>query len=589
MSTKHFFTDAGSMVIESLRTLAACNPHIGLDEPNRVIYSKTHPPSRVAIVSGGGSGHEPAWSGYVGDGMLASVANGDIFASPSAKQVSAAIDIVASDTGVILAITNYTGDNLHFGLAREKALAKGLKKVAILRATDDAVLPRKTIERTGRRGLAGNILTLKIIGAAAQADWNFEQVLELGEQLNLNLVTIGSSLDHCDIPGRVSPEKVPEDVCVLGMGIHNEPGLQKIKPIPSIEELMKEMLGFLLALNDGERSYVEFKPDDVVVLFVNNFGGLSNVELNAIAQVAIRQLKQSWKIVPVRVFSGTFETSLNGPGFSVSLCNVSGVSRSISNPTDTILSFIDAPTDAPAWPRTTSYRKGLSDPTKANGAVNGANKRWETKRMEVQVNPESLEQSIRKGCNRAIDAEPILTKWDMQMGDGDCGEAVKAVLAKLDKGITKSGSLFATLEQVLDCMEDIGGSLGAILSIFLASFTASLQQAVVESSSKIPTIEMIGTSAGHALENLKLDTSARVGDRTVMDALIPFCEMLVKAENLGVAVQACKDGAESTRGMKARFGRATYVSGGETCKDTPPDPGAWAIYELFLGLQEGWN
>ena len=161
MSIKHFFHSTEGVVVLGLESLVARNSHLALDAPNKVVYSKTHSPSKVTVISGGGSGHEPAWSGYVGDGMLAAAVNGEVFASPSTKQVMAAIKHVPSNAGVILCITNYTGDNLHFGLAKEKAMGMG-KKVAILRMTDDVALGRQQTSNLGRRGLAGNMFGKRV-------------------------------------------------------------------------------------------------------------------------------------------------------------------------------------------------------------------------------------------------------------------------------------------------------------------------------------------------------------------------------------------------------------------------------------------
>lgn len=139
MSTKHFFPQTEGVVVQGLESLVARNNHLALDAPNKVVYSQTHQPTKVSVISGGGSGHEPAWSGYVGDGMLAAAVNGEVFASPATKQIMAAISHVGSDAGIILCITNYTGDNLHFGLAREKAVGMGYK-IGVLRMTDDVAL-----------------------------------------------------------------------------------------------------------------------------------------------------------------------------------------------------------------------------------------------------------------------------------------------------------------------------------------------------------------------------------------------------------------------------------------------------------------
>jgi dihydroxyacetone kinase len=240
MSRKHFFTKPEGVVQHMLNSLVTRNKHMALDEASRVVYSRTHKPSQVTIISGGGSGHEPSWSGMVGDGMLSAAICGDIFASPSTKQVMAGIRNVPSNEGVILCITNYTGDMLHFGLAREKGQALGYK-VDVVCMAEDASLGRKKSEKVGRRGLAGNLLgrspshryrveelltgpvVIKLIGAASEKNWSFEKCKKMGELGNSQLVTIGTSLDHCHVPGREAFESVQDNACVIGMGIHNEP------------------------------------------------------------------------------------------------------------------------------------------------------------------------------------------------------------------------------------------------------------------------------------------------------------------------------------------------------------------------------
>lgn len=152
-------TAANTLVPRYLRALTAANPHLGLIDSERVVYQKHHDPSTVSVISGGGSGHEPGWSGYVGEGALSAVACGDIFASPSTKQILAAMSSVPSDEGHILMITNYTGDKLHFGLAAERAKANGSSKnVAVIPLTDDVSLGRSKSAVVGRRGMPGHVL-----------------------------------------------------------------------------------------------------------------------------------------------------------------------------------------------------------------------------------------------------------------------------------------------------------------------------------------------------------------------------------------------------------------------------------------------
>ena len=491
--------------------------------------------------------------------MLAAAVNGEVFASPSTKQIMAAINHVPSDAGIILCITNYTGDNLHFGLAREKAAGMG-KKVAICRMTDDAVLGRKQTENTGRRGLAANMFVLKLCGSAAEDGYDFEKCMKIGTAVNANAVTVGSSLDHCHIPGREHHRSIPEDAYVLGMGIHNEPGLHEVSPIPAVEDVVTDMLKFCLEPNDEDRAFVEFKPDDVVCLLINNFGGMSNFELEALTTVTRRILDKDWKIQPARVYAQCFETSLNAPGWSISLLNVSGIERHANTSVFTLMHLLDKDTKAPAWPRN-GYRdvkipkERMQNQTST--AADGASYKG------PQVDPSTLESSLRRACNAAIQAEPEITKWDIQMGDGDCGEAVegmcKGVLKKLDSGLCKEGQLFHILDEVETAVEEIGGTLGAIISIVLASFTTHLRRAYAENEAGFQMdVRAVGAAAGQALQNLMGYTSARKGGRTVMDALIPFCETLEKERDLSKAVEAAESGAKGTSGMKASFGRGEY-------------------------------
>lgn len=365
MSSKHYFPDtaANELVPAALRALTTATPHLHLLQADRVVLNAAHKQGTVALISGGGSGHEPGWAGYVGDGLLAGAACGDIFASPSMKQVLAAIRGVpgaaTSTAGTLLMITNYTGDRLHFGLAAERAKALGLSggRVEVLPATDDVSIPRSRV-RVGRRGMPGHVLTLKCTGAASAEGRDFDACVRIAKAVNEQLVTIGSALDHCHVPGRQNHEAVGDDVCVVGAGIHNEPGAELLTPFPSVPDLIKHLLNRLCDPTDTERAFVDFSDaTDEVVLLINNYGGLSNLELGALADEVIQQLAATWKIVPVRILCGVFETSLNGPGFSVSLANFGKAAKAagLAGGATELLALLDAPTDAPAWPKTAVY------------------------------------------------------------------------------------------------------------------------------------------------------------------------------------------------------------------------------------------
>ncbi|KAA8908088.1 hypothetical protein TRICI_004839 [Trichomonascus ciferrii] len=585
MSCKHFFSNANSLVPSYLKGFVRVNPDLSLVEEERVVYNPHHSKKKVSLVSGGGSGHEPAWSSYVGDGMLTAAVNGDIFASPSAKQVMAGIDASPSDEGIILLITNYTGDKLHFGLACEKAKTHlKNKKVTVLSSTDDVALGRQNTGMVGRRGLAANVVLIKLLGAAAEAGKPYEYCVELGKAINDNMATMGSSLDHCHVPGRINHEAVPEDEVILGMGIHNEKGFKSVSPIPPADELIKTTLDYLLDPNDENRNYLNNRQKgDKFVLLVNNFGGVSALELGALTNEAIDQLESTWDITPHKIFSGHFEASLNGPGFSVSLVNVSAISRDTKIDVQELVDFLEAPTSAPGWPGSRpNVNKTPEFPYKPFLTTTQLD---ETK--NCKIDPEVAKKTILQAAHRAIESEPKLTEWDMVMGDGDCGETVKEICQditkKVNNGLTDSGNLLAILHDIIASVENMGGTLGAIIAIFLSAFTAELE------SFKEVSSDAFAASAKAGIEALFHHTGARVGDRTVMDTLIPFCTKLHETSSFKESVTAAKEGAEYSAKCKAKFGRATYVQAGQEGVTEIPDPGAWALYEVVQGIQDALN
>ncbi|OAQ66799.1 dihydroxyacetone kinase [Pochonia chlamydosporia 170] len=614
MSTRHYFpsTAANTLVPRALRALTTANPHLSLDEPHRVIANKNHDPSNVSIIGGGGSGHEPAWSGYVGDGLLSAAACGDIFASPSASQVLAAMEAAPSEQGTILLITNYTGDRLHFGLAAEKARAKaaspsqyGNGKIAIVAATDDVSIGRSKCAKVGRRGLPGHIFTMKTVCSAAAENWSFENCVRVGEAVNAQTVSIGSALDHCHVPGR-QHQSVPDDTCVIGAGIHNEPGQRMISPFPSVDDVVKQCLGLLCDMDDPERAFVKFEHEDEIALLVNNNGGISALELGALADEVQSQLAERYDLKPCRTLVGAFETSLNAPGFSISLVNLSAAARECDTAASTLLEFLDRPTTAVSWPNTIRSMINTAKPNPMVN-VNGGNEKWSQKGQDLEANmpvdaPRTkrhflidaslLDAAVRSACKAAITSEPYLTKWDMVMGDGDCGEAVKdlceAVLRMLDSGAASSGSLLDILQTLMEIVDAMGGTLGAIFGIFLSAFYSALAKHADQSQPSGQASGMspiFASSVASAVESLQRHTPAREGDRTVMDVLIPFAMTYAQSNDFVAGVQTAGTKALATRFIKPRLGRASYV--GDAAAKEVPDPGAWALYEMLWGIAEG--
>ena len=226
----------------------------------------------------------------------------------------------------------------------------------------------------------------------------------------------------------------------------------------------------------------------------------------------------------------------------------------------------------------------------------------------MEVDPVFLDSIIRSGCKAAIAAEPNLTKWDMVMGDGDCGEAVygvsqgkralssillhsllifnpQAIIRILDSKDLLKGSVFDLLSAIMDAVDDMGGTLGAILGILLSAFSTSLRTHVKKLGTSSPEPSVYAQALAEAVTTLKSYTSAREGDRTVMDVLLPFADRFSETNDFHAAVEKAYERAEATRLLKPRFGRATYVA--EAAGQELPDPGAWALYEMVNGMSNG--
>ena len=421
MSSKHFINDPTHLVSSALHSLTLTNPNVALDAANKVIYRRPRDDgarAQVSILSGGGSGHEPSFAAMVGPGMLSAAVAGTIFASPSAEQVRAGIaSRVDHERGVLVVVMNYTGDVLNFGIAVEKARAAGVP-VDMVVVGDDVGVGRAKAGKVGRRGIAGTVLVLKIAGALAAQGRSLEEVAKVARLTAENLVSVGASLEHVHVPGRAADQEGALAVgeVEIGMGIHNEAGSGR--GTMDLPELVGKMLAQLLDPEDEDRAFLSVNSNEVVLL-INNLGGVSVLEMGGITTEVVSQLRDAYGIKPVRILSGTYMTSLNGLGFSISLLNV--VNTDIGGPG--MLELLDAPSEVPGW--SAPIRKETWEAN--NQAV-----REGTSRVTEEVKPSGLkldaaaaESSLKSALDRVIAAEPEVTRFDTVVGDGDCGIGLK--------------------------------------------------------------------------------------------------------------------------------------------------------------------
>lgn len=287
--------DSQRLVRESLEGLVAAVPHLSLmmDEGVRVVLDNARKNSAdsVAVVSGGGSGHEPAQAGFVGRGMLAAAVCGDVFASPNSEAILAAIHHLAPSP-VVLLVTNYTGDRLAFGIAAERARAAGLK-VEMVVIDDDVAIDHPGI--AGRRGIAGTMLVIKAAGAAAAAGKTLEEVADAARRAASSVATLGVALDVCSVPGAPPSTRLGPGDVEIGLGIHGEPGYENA-PWAPLDDLVQRMLRRLLSFgetgDEGAAAHAALNaPGAPLALLVNNLGGTSNLELHAVARRALAWLR----------------------------------------------------------------------------------------------------------------------------------------------------------------------------------------------------------------------------------------------------------------------------------------------------------
>lgn len=564
----------------ALRSITLINPSTALDASNKILYLRPHHAlSQVSLISGGGAGHEPSFTAFVGHGLLSAAVSGTIFASPSTEQIHTAImSRVDREQGVLAIVLNYTGDVMNFGSAVEKARAAGVK-VEMVVVGDDVGVGRAKAGKVGRRGIAGTVLVLKIAGALAASGASLQDIHSVAKLTAENIVSVAASLDHVHVPGRALPDPKSKEALAteeveIGMGIHNESGSERA--VACLPEMVKVMLKQLLDWEDKDRAFLRVDSNEVVLL-VNNLGGVSVLEMGGITTEVVTQLEIHYNIKPVRILSGTYMTSLNGLGFSISLLNT--VNTNLGGLS--MLQLLDAPSEVTGWHapiRKETWEEKSNqtrdDPVKSPEHI---------KASGLKMDPKMSEAALKSALERVIAAEPDITRYDTIVGDGDCGIGLKRGAEAIMRMLTEtgfSGDIVVDISRVVAVVErSMDGTSGALYTIFLNSLVHELRR---ESSAVETTPRVWATALRQALRALSRYTPAQPGDRTLIDALNPFVETLDKTGNIMKAAEASRIAAERTKGMKASLGRAVYVGG--TSYKQVPDPGAWGLSEFFLGL-----
>jgi dihydroxyacetone kinase len=552
---KKLINDVSQVVPDMLNGLVALNPHLALLQGKTIVVradaAQAAARGEVALISGGGAGHEPAHGGYVGAGMLSAAVAGEVFTSPSTDAVLDAIRAVAGPAGVLLIVKNYTGDRLNFGLAAEIARAEGIPVEMVIVADDVALSAHG--QHAGRRGLAGTVLVHKIAGAAAQGA-SLAEVAQVARDAIAALATMGVALTPCTVPAAGKPGfTLADNEIEWGLGIHGEPGIERGALVPAdaiVARLLQQIAGDL-KLRRGDR----------VALLVNNLGGTPASELDIVADAALRDL-HARGVEVARAWAGTFLSALDMAGISLTVLRVD----------DRRLGLLDAPALTSAWP-TLGGRLATTPVKPAAPAPH-------VKRNDRMAADARLRRVIEAVCVCLTGAEAVLTDMDQRVGDGDLGismaRAAQGIRDEVDEWPAETDpaavlrAMSATIRRV------VGGTSGPLYAILLMRAAATLD------SVKTNDLRAWSAAFSAAVEGVSELGGAHPGDRTMIDALYPAAQALQAALDSGknedaaisAAVDAAVDGAAKTASMTPRRGRSSYL--GDRALGFA-DPGAHAV------------
>ena len=493
----------------------------------------------VALISGGGSGHEPAHAGFVGPGMLTAAVCGEVFASPSVDAVLAGILAVTGEAGCLLIVKNYTGDRLNFGLAAERARAMG-KRVEMVVVDDDVALP----DLPQARGVAGTLFVHKIAGHLARSGADLDTVAAAARDAVDRMASIGMSLSTCTVPGSAREDRIPAGKAELGLGIHGEPGVDLVDhdgARAAIDALATRLLPHL-----GEGGHVAL---------LNNLGATTPLEM-AILTEALARSELGGRL-----------THLIGPAPMMTSLDMHGVSLSVLPAEGAVLDALTAEVPLAAWPGC----HPLGAP--------------EIRAMPDGMAPQTFDASadparravLDRACDVLIAAEGDLNALDAKSGDGDTGAtlATAARALKDRAGALPLGGPHGPLMRAIgqELSQTMGGSSGVLLAILFSAAGEAAEGGA----------DLVGALRA-GLRRMQEVGGAAPGDRTMIDALAPAMDAL--EDGLGAAARSARSGAEATAGMtRAKAGRASYV-GADKLKGHA-DPGAEAVARLFEGLARG--
>ncbi|MEH3077829.1 MAG: dihydroxyacetone kinase subunit DhaK [Quadrisphaera sp.] len=561
----HFLPDAASAVADAARGLAMAHPaDVGVVlDPLHLYARRKAPGRRVAIVSGGGAGHEPMHAGFLGPGGLDAACPGLVFTSPHHRQVHAAARGVAGPGGVLLVVKNYTGDVICFAIAAERLRAEGVPVETVL--VDDDLATEGTPSdgdddggtASQRRGTAATVLVEKVLGAAADRGDDLASLAALGRDAaaRARSLAVASRAQTSLATGQPAFE-LGLDELERGVGIHGERAASTTSRPPT-RELVAGMVSELLEGLEAAGAGVD---DDGVALLVNGLGGATSLELHALRALVGDLLAERGVRVATSLV-GTFTAALDMRGFSLTLLALRpGWAELLAAPTATpslpALPREEAPQVAERLDEASAPGSGDS----STGSSHGQDR-------------DDAGAAVVAGWAQALgEAHDDLTRLDQLAGDGDFGDNVASGLTHAQR---RGGTLSAAAGAFLD---EVGGSSGPLLGLLLTELVPAVRRG--DPSEVGPDVGAALRSGAQAVTRVG---GAQVGDRTFLDALVPAADALDAGASLVDAARAAIEGAVGTAQLVGRRGRSRYL--GDRALGAP-DPGAAAVAALVVVLAQ---
>ncbi|MBM6685371.1 dihydroxyacetone kinase subunit L [Faecalicatena contorta] len=577
MSTKKILNKDVSNVVEESLTgylMAYKKYYKKIGEYNAFQY-RGHRKDKVALVIGGGSGHEPLFTGYCGAGLADAVACGNICASPNPELIMMAAKAVDQGKGVLFVYGNYAGDNLNFDMAEEMCRAEGMKTAHVREWDDFASAPKERI--TDRRGIAGDVYTIKIAGAACDAGLDLDEVVRITEKARDNTNTIGLATSPGTLPGNDKPTfEIADDEMEFGMGLHGEPGIERTKMMPCCD-MVERMYNELMA-------EMGLKSGDEIAVLVNGLGSTPLLELNLVYYELYKRMhRDGLKVYDAEV--KTYCTCMEMGGFSITFLKLD----------DELKKYYDAPCYSPY------YAKGSFSGVVEDASSDADEEEPEFDETDVEpavitrskdgvleeLNAEDTRNMLLYIADKIIANKPYLTEVDSAIGDGDHGIGMAGGMQKAKKKLLKMQGeenayhLFETAGQAM--LMSMGGASGVIFgSLYLAGAKGMDPKGTI-------TAEDLARMEKKSLDAIQERGGAQVGDKTMVDALAPAVDALEAnsgkglLEMLKAAEEAARCGMEDTKKYVAKFGRAKSLLERAIGHQ---DAGATSVYLIFQGMRE---